>query len=216
MPNILKSQLQDLSARMRALGNMQDEYKGLAMYSKMSQEIQKCFLLYFMKEYDVRLSIIFIDLSFQKITWYNKPEFYVSGTALVCIADKHFVCIHKHNDITILNPFLHHYPDLSQDLLDILRSMDIFDDNYNIRYERSALQQHHQKGQCLLISLLHLLACKQKGKLAPSLKNAEILRLSLGTYVCEELENKKCTPSNIALGFDEYISGCEKIVYVLC
>jgi hypothetical protein len=211
-PNIVKQGLQDLSARMRALGNMQDEYKGLAMYSKMSRPIQKCFLMFFMQEYKMPLSIIFIDAKLQKITWYNKPEFYISGMAIICIAETHYVFIHKNKNITIFNPFLDHHKDISQDLLDILHNMDIFDESYDINFERSALQQHHQKGQCLLISLLHLLHHRKK----PSIKNAETLRLQLGTYVCEELESKICTPTDLAARFDEYTSSCEKIVYVLC
>lgn len=216
----LKHKLQDLSRKMRDLGNMQDEYKGLAMYSTMSKEIQKCMLFYFMKNFDVKLSIIYVDTVVNKITWHNKPEFYISGIAICCIENKYVFVQQCDNNIFILNPFLESNPELSNKLLDIMYNMNIFDDTYIIQYDRSALQEHHQNGECLLISLLHVLASLSLANtsihtLTPSIKNAEVLRLILGTSIYNHLNDNNVPPTALASQFED-TENCEHTVYVLC
>lgn len=220
----LKCKLQDLSRKMRDLGNMQDEYKGLAMYSTMAPEIQKCMLFYFMKNFDVKLSLIYVDVVVNKITWYNKAHFYLSGSAICCIENKYVFVQQCDNNIFILNPFLEGNPELSNKLLDIMCNMNIFDDaddnTHIIQYDRSALQEHHQNGECLLISLLHVLASLSLVNtsihaLIPSIKNAEVLRLILGTSIYNHLYNNNISPIALARQVED-TENIEHTVYVLC
>jgi len=206
MPTLLKMRLQKLSRKMRDLGGMQQAYKGLAAYSSMSSEIQRCTLMHFIKIFKTEISLIYLYPNDQKAVWYNKPLFLSSESAIMCIDDKYLYVEKKMNQdnqtvISIENVFADKYPMFSNELLNYINELSIFDDAKDIYYDTLAPSQTGH--QSLLLSL-------KQG-------SPEHLRWQIGEAIYNDLQNNNKTPGVLAAEFDAYLEDSyEKTVYVLC
>jgi hypothetical protein len=206
----MKKQLTSLSNKMKKIGNMHKSYKGLAMHSKMSTEMHKSMLLFFIKHYG-DISLICCDHENQKVIWYNKPLYHHTHTAIIYIDDAYFVCVR--NISTILNTFLYQERDKSMQIMDFLQCMDIFNED-DLHYDSLAIQQPFEKGGCLCMSLLNSVLPLDR---YATVQKAEDLRFQLGLQIYEYLLKHKKTPTDLAEEFNQYVlKNYEKIVYVMC
>jgi hypothetical protein len=214
----LKQKLKMLSKKMCIIGKMHPSYKGLAMNSGMSPEIQKSTLVYFMKYMNTDLSLIYVDFATAKITWYNQLAFLEKGSAILCIKDR-YICVKysvnqesQDTTVNLLSTFLYQDKDLCRHLLDCLAEFDIFASP--VIYDVLTPQQPTgEKDDSLLMSLVNY---TQPMDVYASVTKAEKLRLLLGEHIYKDIYENCRTPTNIAQEFDTYLNRCEKIVYVMC
>ncbi len=206
----MKKHFTILSNKMKTLGNMHESYKGLAMNSKMSPEMHKSTLLFFIRLYG-DISLICIDQDNKNITWYNKPLYHSTQSAIIYVDNSYFVCVK--NSYTILNTFLYQEREKSMALMEFLQEMDIFNED-DLHFDSLTIQQPFEKGGCLCMSLLNSLLPDDT---YATVQKAERLRLKLGHKIYEYICLNKKTPTDLAQEFDMYIAkNYEKIVYVMC
>lgn len=206
----LKLKLKMLSKKMKMLGNMHPDYKGLGMYSDVSPYILKSTLLYFMKFFMQEISIIFIDTTKDKITWYNKPLYLTKRKAIICVDNKYCVCL---RDNTLINTSMLK-DDIKQLLVDYLENFNILDDNISTELGSYVIRcKRRQKDQSLFIALVNY----QWPEISNNQSNAaEALRLKLGEHIHNYLLLYNKTAADIASEFDTYVEKTyEKIVYIL-
>jgi len=208
----LKLKLKMLSKKMKMLGNMHPDYKGLSMYSEVSPYIMKSTLLYFIKFFMQEISIIFIDSRKEKITWYNKTLYHKSKKAIVCVDDKYCICLRENvliNAGTCKTVLLDIYIYLEK--FNILEDEIVCDQRSNVTLNNS----RRPKDQSLFIALVNY-QCDDVQTEDQS-KSAEALRLKLGEHLHNYLLLYNKTPADVAAEFDTYLEDkYEKIVYVIC
>lgn len=212
----IRLKLKMLSRKMKLLGNMHPDYKGLGMYSEMSPNMLKSTFLYFIKFFLQELSIIFIDTKKEKITWYNKPLYLQNKKAIVCIDCQHSVCL--------LDNVLLYSNVLKEDtrhlILDYLNRFNILDD-YDTKItcdERGHYTLHNSrrpKDQSVFIALLNY---QLFGIPTEDQSNAaEVLRHKLGEHIHNYLLLYNKTPADIASELDAYLNEkYEKLTYIIC
>lgn len=212
----LKLKLKMLSRKMKIIGNMHPDYKGIGMHSCMSNCIIKGMLYYYLKYYKTELSIIFIDQQNDKITWYNKALFLTNNRALICIGDK-CMCVRMiNNTILIQNTFLKlkHMESINIQILEMLKVYNIFDTD-DIMYDDETPMQNTNvdKDNSVCMALLNYIYADNEYS---NIHKSEVLRLTLGEYIYSYLTRENIKPMDLACEFDNHINKYEKIVYVMC
>lgn len=207
----LKQKLKALSKIMRIIGNNDPSYKGFAMHSMMSPELQKCTLHNFLSQ---DMSIIFLDLDNNKITWYNQLHFIETGRAIMYIKDNYYMCVRRINgsNVVILNTFLYQDKELSLRVLDFLEEFNIFysDITYDVLTPQQSISP--KKNNTLFMALLNY---KYPVDKYATITQAEKLRLLVADHIYSLIDTNKLTPQDIATTFDEALTKYEKIVYVM-
>jgi hypothetical protein len=214
----LKLKLKMLSRKMKIIGNMHPDYKGIGMHSRMSNCIIKGMLYYYLKYYKTELSIIYIDHYNDKITWYNKSLFITNNRVLVCVDDK-CMCVRMiNNTILVQNTFLKlkHMESMNTKILQMLIDYNIFDiDSDDIRYDDETPIQNtnNEKDNSVCMALLNYIYTDDEYS---NIHKGEVLRLTLGEYIYSHLIRENIRPMDLATEFDNYIEKYERIVYVMC
>ncbi len=214
----LKLKLKMLSRKMKIIGNMHPDYKGIGMHSRMSNCIIKGMLYYYLKYYKTELSIIYIDQQNDKITWYNKSLFLTKNRALICVDDK-CMCVRMiNNSILLQNTFLKlkHMESMNAKILQMLRDYYIFDvDSDDIRYDDETPIQNTniEKDNSVCMALLNYMYTDNEYS---NIHKGEVLRLTLGEYIYSYLIRENSNPVKLATEFDNYIENYERIVYIMC
>lgn len=211
----LKLKLKMLSRKMKMLGNMHPDYKGLGMYSEMSPYILKGTLLYFIKFFLQEMSIIFIDTGKEKITWYNQPLYIYNKKAIVCIDDKYCVCL---RDNVLINTNVLK-ADIKEMLLQYFKKFHILDDKVicgcSMSDDSNKCKNRRPKDQSVLLALLNYQMPDVSAE--DQSKCAEVLRHKLGEHIHNYLLLYNKTPADIADEFNTYLDEkYEKIVYIMC
>ena len=214
----LKLKLKMLSKKMKIIGNLHPDYKGIGMHSCMSTCIIKGMMLYYLKYYKTELSIIYIDEQNDKITWYNKSLFLKNNRALICIDDK-CMCVRMiNNTILIQNTFLklEHMESMNTKILQMLKDYNIFDiDSDDIMYDNETSMQNNNiyKDNSVCMALLNYSFPDNEYS---NIHKSEVLRLTLGEYIYSYLARENIRPINLESEFNDYIDKYERIVYVMC
>jgi hypothetical protein len=186
---------------MKILGNMHPDYKGLAMYSKMSPYMLKSTFLYFIKFFMQEISIIFIDTVKEKITWYNKSLYLGTRKAIICIDNMQCACLKdnkivhslKREDISTITYYLNE--------LHIIEDTIVYDCHKG------------KPSKSTFLALLHY----QVSHPEDQNKEAEELRLKLGEHIHNYLLLYDKTPADVAAEFDKYVEDkYDKTVYIVC
>jgi hypothetical protein len=211
----LKQKLKALSKIMRIVGNNDPSYKGLAMHSKMSPEMQKSTLLCFKNNIiTLEFSIICFDLDNNKITWFNQLNYIQTGRALIYVKDNYYMCVRRVDDknVTLLSTFFEQDKELSLRILDFLEEFNIF--YSDITYDVLTPQQSPstKKNNNLCMTLLNYSYPNDK---YATITQGEKLRLLIGDYIYSEIDQNKTAPADIAAEFEEALNKLEKIVYVM-
>lgn len=205
----LKLKLKMLSRKMKIIGNMDPNYKGIAMHSVMSEYILKGIFLYFCKYYKTELSIIFVDIHNEKVIWYNKPFYQKSGRAILCF-DCKCMCIRRtEQNISILSD----NKNSSSSICNMISNFSLFDDE-NIIYNSQFIDKNIQptKDISVCVSLLNYILPDTE---YATVKQSETMRLTLGEYIYGYLMQNN-NPHDLEQEFTKYIDDFEKTVYVMC
>lgn len=186
----MNKKLRELSQNMRELGKMQPSYKGFGMYSSVSPELQKAILHYCITDF----SIIHIDITDDKIIWYNISIFYRCNKAIIYYNNKYILCIKKDDTIQI---FYHRE-------IPLIEIVNIFE-NCDIEYV-----QNPYKNNIYTVLMQYM-------DMEVNSNKVEKMRLIIGTEMYEYMKESNKTPTKLADEFTKYLHDIyEKTIYALC